>query len=60
MKKTLILVAIASLAIVSSCKKETVEPATTYKVKKLGDLKEHTGWDRTDSTETGDNGTGNP
>lgn len=60
MKKSFILLVVAALAVVSSCKKDSVTPSAPYKVKALGDLKEHTGWDHTDTTETGDNGTGNP
>ena len=53
MKKSLVILAIASIAVVSSCKKEPVEqPAPSFKAKSLGDIKEHTGWDQRDSTGT--------
>lgn len=56
MKKTLAILAIVAPALVSSCKNDKIEPKATYKVKTLGDLKEHTGWDRNDSTGTEDLG----
>ena len=59
MKKLIVLaiLVIAATAFVSSCKKEPVEqPAPSFKVKSLGDIKEHTGWDQRDSTGGSDGG----
>jgi hypothetical protein len=56
MKKltALAIIAVAATAFVSSCKKEeSAEPAPAFKVKSLGDIKEHTGWDHSDSTNNG-------